>query len=396
MWQIAVLERKERTTMEYGVTHTHTHTQVLKMNFRLRPRLPLPSRSGTMDDMLSGCTYTLPSYTFEDGTTLKKVDVRYNTFGEMNATKDNIVVVCHALTGNAAVDTWWTGMVGAGCSIDTDKYMVVCANVLGSCYGSCGPMSVNPETGQQYGRDFPAVTIRDTVAVHSLMLKDGLGVHAVACVVGGSMGGMQALEWTFVATVPVRAAVVLSTGGRHTPWQIGMSELQRQAIYADPKFKEGAYDPADPPNSGLAVARQIAMVSYRTHNSYFTKFGRREQETPSIIESTRGGSNSAVQSYLKYQGEKFIERGFDANTYLALTNQMDTHDVSRGRGTYLKVLNSITIPTLIVGITSDVLYPIVEQQELAEHLGNATLKLVDSEEGQWTPPLHFFFSFFLG
>eukprot|EP00039_Didymoeca_costata_P006707 m.92530 g.92530 ORF g.92530 m.92530 type:complete len:404 (-) comp13357_c0_seq1:2331-3542(-) len=337
--------------------------------------------SGTMD--ATGEIHTVPEFTFENGSKLRQVPVCYKTWGKLNDSRNNCVVICHALTGNASVDVWWGGMVGEGKSVDTSKYFVICSNVLGSCYGTCGPTSINPDTGKPYGKDFPFTTVRDVVNLQKELLK-GLGIEGVQCVIGGSMGGMQVLEWQMIDFPKAQAGVVLSTGARHTPWQIGVSELQRQAIYADPKYNGGAYSLNDKPNRGLAVARQIAMVSYRTHNSYLTKFGRKLAEmdaTKQSLQRTQSGDPFAVQTYLSYQGQKFVDRGFDANSYITLTRCMDSHDISRNRGDYLKVLNSITQPMLIVGITSDVLYPPVEQIELAEHLGNAELKLIESDEG---------------
>eukprot|EP00041_Stephanoeca_diplocostata_P008847 m.132628 g.132628 ORF g.132628 m.132628 type:complete len:406 (+) comp17504_c0_seq7:293-1510(+) len=334
---------------------------------------------GIVDD--AGESFVLPEFQVEHGEILKNVTVRYQTFGTLSERKDNAVVVCHALTGNAAVTNWWPSMVGEGCFIDTRKYFVVCANVLGSCYGTCGPTSINPDTGKKYGATFPYVTIRDTVRLHALMLRDGLGIREVFCAIGGSMGGMQVLEWGLVETVALRSGVVLAAGGRHTPWQIGMSELQRQAIYADPKYKGGTYDDSDPPVKGLSVARQIAMVSYRTHHSYFTKFGRDKTEHPDIREKTRGGDVYQVEAYLRHQGNKFIQRNFDAQTYVTLTRLMDSHDIARNRGDYLTIMSKIRVPFLVVGITSDILYPVTEQQELASYLGQGELHLIDSEEG---------------
>jgi len=324
-----------------------------------------------------GETFVLPAFTVESGHTLRDVEVRYQTFGELNHRGDNAIVVCHALTGNAAVRSWWPAMVGPGCAVDTDRYFVVCANVLGSCYGTTGPTSINPETGVRYGSAFPLVTIRDTVRAHAQMVREGLGVTEVLCALGGSMGGMQALEWSMQGIVPLRSGVVLAAGGRHTPWQIGVSELQRQAIYADPKYNDGDYPASAPPERGLSVARQIAMVSYRTHGVYSDKFGRELTDASQPL----GEQTFEVEAYLRYQGAKFNKRDFDAQSYIRLTQQMDAHDIARGRGDYRKVLGSIKTPFLVVGIASDILYPIQEQKELASYLGRAELHIIDSPEG---------------
>eukprot|EP00037_Helgoeca_nana_P025138 m.271188 g.271188 ORF g.271188 m.271188 type:complete len:419 (+) comp26869_c0_seq5:233-1489(+) len=330
---------------------------------------------GSMDD--AGETFIVPSFELEVGSTLRDVAVRYQTFGKLNKHQNNTIVVCHALTGNAAVQSWWPTMVGPGRAVDTDRYFVVCANVLGSCYGTTGPSTIDPSTGRRYGAAFPHVTIRDTVRLHAQLIKQGLGVDEVLCAIGGSMGGMQALEWSMQNIVTLRSGVVLAAGGRHTPWQIGVSELQRQAIYADPLYAEGHYEPGTPPTKGLSVARQIAMMSYRTHPVYCAKFGRKVTDDKSPL----GKQTFQVEEYLRYQGEKFNKRSFDAESYVRLTQLMDSHDIARGRGEYLAVLASIKTPFLIVGITSDILYPVSEQEELASYLGQAELHVIDSPEG---------------
>ncbi len=302
---------------------------------------------------------------------MKDVEVRYNTFGKLNEAKDNVLVVCHALTGNARLDTWWSSILGPGKAFDTDKYLVVCANILGSCYGTTGPMSIDPATGEPYGVRFPQVTIRDSVALHLQMVKEALGARSVACVVGGSLGGMQALEWAFLGGPQfVRSAVVIACGARHTAWQIGISETQRQAIYADPNWQGGAFDRTSPPVQGLAVARQIAMFSYRTPHGFDTKFGRAQSED----------GRFEVRRYLEYQGQKFLSR-FDALTYVRLTEKMDTHDVGRGRGGVEAALRSLGQPVLVLGIDSDVLYPLHEQEEMATLIPQGELKVVQSREG---------------
>jgi len=317
---------------------------------------------GDMDS--SGETYTfLGDFPLESGGALRDAEVRYRTWGTMNAAKNNILVVCHALTGNASLDTWWGGLLGPGKAFDTNKYLVVCANVLGSCYGTTGPTSVNPLTGEKYGSDFPKVTIRDTVRLHMSMLREGLGVKGVHCAVGGSLGGMQVLEWLLCGAPDfVHSGFAIGCGAQHTAWQIAISETQRQAILSTPE------DPA----RGLAVARMIAMVSYRTQMAYDRKFGRDKQDGK--------GDKWKVQSYLEYQGAKFLSR-FDPESFVALTKLMDTHDVGRGRGGIKAALESIAQPTMILGITSDVLYPLAEQQELAECIPNAQFGRIESSEG---------------
>ena len=244
------------------------------------------------------------------------------------------------MAGNASVDAWWGEILGSGKVLDTDRYMVVCCNVLGSCYGSTGPKSIDPSTGEEYGENFPEVTIRDTVRLHMEALKQDLGVKSVASVVGGSLGGMQALEWLLCGGPDfVRSGVAIGCGSAHSAWQIAISETQRQAVALH-----------DDPEVGLQVARMIAMVSYRTKAAYDRKFGRLKMDN----------GKWQVMSYLQHQGQKFNSR-FDPASYVAITRLMDTHDVGRDRNGVEAALGSITQPTLIMGISSDVLYPYSEQ-----------------------------------
>ncbi len=321
-------------------------------------------------------TLTLPRFTFEDGTTLCDVPVAYQTWGTLNAAADNAVLVCHALTGDTDVADWWDGLLGPDRALDPTEDFVVALNVPGSPYGSVSPVTDDPETGTPYGPDFPSVTTRDTVRLHRRALEQ-MGVREVACAIGGSMGGMHVLEWAFETTdagTPfVRSLVPIAVGGRHTAWQIGWSEAQRQAIYSDPKWRNGRYPPDDPPTEGLSTARMMAMVSYRSQPSFEGRFGREVMEK-------QHDRPYAIESYLRHQGEKLVDR-FDANCYVHLTKQMDTHDVARGRGAYESVLASIQQPTLVVGIDSDVLYPLSEQRELADHLPHATLDILSSPHG---------------
>ena len=321
-------------------------------------------------------TLTLPQFTLEDGTTLQNVPVAYQTWGTLNAAGDNAVVVCHALTGGTDVTDWWGGLLAPGQALDPTEDFVACLNVPGSPYGSVSPLTTNPATGRRYGADFPAFTIRDTVRLHRRALEQ-LGVRRVRCAVGGSMGGMHVLEWAFETTndgAPfVQSLVPIAVGGRHTAWQIGWGAAQRQAIYNDPKWQNGDYDPDAPPTDGLATARMMAMVSYRSQTSFEGRFGR-------DVMPEKEGTPHAVESYLRYQGDALVDR-FDAGCYVALTKQMDTHDVARDRGEYEAVLSTIEQPSLVVGIDSDVLYLLREQQELAEHLHQARLEVLSAPHG---------------
>jgi homoserine O-acetyltransferase/O-succinyltransferase len=351
----------------------------------------LKDEYGEMTDSGEICTFH--NVVLEHGGLLPKVDVCYNSYGQLNEAKDNCMIVCHALTGNSQLDGWWGDMLGPGKSFDTDKYFVVCANVLGSCYGSTGPKSIDPTTNKPYGMSFPECTIRDTVNVHMRMLKEHLGVKSVHCVLGGSLGGMQALEWTIMGGDFIKNAVLIGCGSSHTAWQIAISEAQRQAIYADPKWNDGNVDMEDPPNKGLAVARQMAMIWYRSSTSYAGKFGRKHLPEEKENTVAAGGVTNPlgykvprdkvykVQTYLEYQGYKFKDR-FDPVTYIKVTEQMDSHDIGRGRGEDIPaVLQGISTNCLVVGIKSDILYPLHEQNELATNIPNADFEVIEGEDG---------------
>jgi homoserine O-acetyltransferase/O-succinyltransferase len=324
--------------------------------------LPLPE-TGTRFLALEGVV------ALESRVGLPQVTVAYRTWGRLNVARDNAVLVCHALTGSADAEDWWSGLFGLGRALDPARDFIVCSNVLGSCYGTTGPASVSPQTGRRYGASFPAVTVRDLVTVQARLL-DALGVEDLALVLGGSLGGMQALEWAAMFPERVRALAAISVGARQSPWCIGLSEAQRHAIYADSRWREGDYPPADPPVAGLAAARMAAMCSYRHWDEFAARFGR--EPNPA------GGFQ--VESYLRYQGHKFVER-FDANSYIALTRVMDSHDLGRGRGGIEAALAGIETPALIVGSRSDVLYTPAEQRELAQHLPHSELAFLDSPHG---------------
>jgi len=305
----------------------------------------------------------------ESGVELSQVTVAYRTWGRLNVERDNAVLVCHALTGSADVDQWWPGLLGPSKALDPSRDFVICANVLGSCYGSTGPTSLSPTTGRRYGAGFPAVSVRDMVEVQ-VRLLDEIGVAEIALVIGGSLGGMQALEWAALHPERVEAVVAISVGARQSAWCIGLSEAQRHAIYADARWREGAYDPADPPTAGLAAARMMAMCSYRHWDEFAARFARETSPT----------GNFQVESYLRHQGEKFVDR-FDANAYLTLTRAMDSHDLGRGRGGHALALAAIDTPVLVVGCESDILYAPTEQDELAHHLPRGELAWLDSVHG---------------
>ncbi|MGF2036567.1 MAG: homoserine O-acetyltransferase MetX [Nostoc sp. CmiVER01] len=340
------------------------------------PSSPHPPLPMIYSDFISPQTHfyqlTVP-FQLEGGETLTGVQVAYRTWGQLNAQADNGVLICHALTGSADADDWWEPLFGSGKAFNPERDFIVCSNILGSCYGTTGPTTINPITGKPYGVSFPEITIRDMVHLQAVLLEY-LGVQSLQLVIGGSLGGMQALEWALLYPEKVKAIAPIAVSGRHSAWCIGLSETQRQAIYADPNWQGGNYTLDAPPNQGLAVARMMAMSTYRSWDSFTIRFGRQYDASEQF----------AIASYLQYQGQKLTER-FDANTYITLTHVMDRHDVARrtvpNLSDYESVLRSIQQPTLVVAIDSDILYPPVEQQELANLIPNAQLAWLKSTHG---------------
>ncbi|MGH8377598.1 MAG: homoserine O-acetyltransferase MetX [Gammaproteobacteria bacterium] len=323
------------------------------------------------DTSFSGDTLflALPAFTLESGEILPQVTVAYRSWGRLNVACDNVVLVCHALTGSANADQWWRGLMGPGKALDPERDFILCSNVLGSCYGTTGPRSINPVTDKSYGGHFPVVSVRDMVRVQAQWL-DALGIAQLRLVIGGSLGGMQVLEWAVLYPERVAAIAPIATSGRQSAWAIGLSEAQRQAIYADANWQGGYYRPDQAPAVGLAAARMFAMCSYRHWREFNRRFGRRQ----------KASGEFQMESYLRYQGAKLARR-FDAATYVRLTEAMDTHDLARDRGDYYATLAAIATPALVVGVTSDGLYPLAEQQELAALLPNAELAVLDSLHG---------------
>jgi len=311
-------------------------------------------------------------FELESGARLSGVEVAYRTWGELAPSRDNAVVVCHALTGSADVDRWWSGLLGPGRAIDPERDFVIAAAALGSCYGTTGPTSLRPATSarpaSRWGPDFPAITVRDQVRL-GLELVDRLDVETVRLVAGGSLGGMQALEWALLAPERVGAVAAISAPARHDAWAIALSSLGRAALELDPKFRGGAYAIDDPPEAGLELARRIAMLGYRSPENFATRFGR---------EHARGGF--AVDGWLAHHGRRLAER-FDANAYLALLGAMDSHDLARGRGSLAEAAARIAVPALVVASSSDILYPPEESYELASLLPDAELVTLATPHG---------------
>ena len=327
----------------------------------------------------------------ELGGELAQVAVAYETYGELNAKGDNAILVCHALTGSAhaagvhereEVPGWWDPLIGPGKAIDTNRFFVICPNVLGGCYGTTGPASLDPRTGRPYGIDFPRYTVRDMVHAQKLLL-DELGVTRLVAAIGGSMGGMQVLEWAACYPEMLGAIVPIAVGARHSAWAIGMNEVARRAIMADPAWHDGHYPLLQQPETGLGLARAIAMLSYRSFDSLESKFGR--ERTAVQGEPAKNGLQALsksfeIASYLSYQGVKLVQR-FDANTYIHLTLAMDDFDLSDTRGHLSDVLQRLDMPALVMGISSDVLYPESEQRQLVEGLPNAHYARINSPHG---------------
>lgn len=314
-------------------------------------------------------------FVFEAGGLLGQVTVAYETWGVLNAERSNAVLVLHALTGDSHAagpvepghpsPGWWGDMIGPAAAIDSDRYFVVCPNVLGGCQGTTGPASIGPD-GTPYGSRFPVITIRDQVAIE-VALADHLQVGQWSAVVGGSMGAMRALEWCIDHPPRVRRAVIVSVGAAASADEIALCSLQVRAIRADPAFAGGDYyATGDRPVAGLALARGIGQVSYRTATEFASRFGHAAQ----AAEDPLKGGRYAVESYLEHHGDKLAQR-FDPNSYIVLSEAMNSHDVGRGRGGIASALALIKAPVSLAGIVSDRLYPIELQHELARLIPGA-------------------------
>ncbi len=313
---------------------------------------------------------------FASGQELNSITVAYETYGALNAEASNAIFVCHALTGDAhaaglhsAEDSkpgWWDGFIGPGKGLDTNKYFVICANVLGGCQGTTGPGSINPATGKRYCLSFPFLTIRDIVAVHAELVRH-LGIQQLLGVVGGSLGGMQVLEWAVRFPEQVRAAIVLASSPKLSAQGIAFNAVGRRAIYADPGFLNGEYYDSEGPRYGLALARMVAHITYLSEDSIELKFGRRLQDSDRFAFSMQKETEFQIESYLHYQGKRFVQR-FDANSYLYLTRMMDYYDLSDGFASLADALSQAQARFLVASYDTDWLFPTSQSRELVSEL----------------------------
>jgi len=304
----------------------------------------------------------------EGGGILSELTVAYTTYGKMNADKSNVIWICHALTANSDAAEWWDGVVGRNHVIDPEKYFIVCANILGSCYGTTGPLSINPASGEPYYSSFPLVTIRDMVKAH-ILLRKHLEIEKIFLLMGGSMGGYQAMEWCLAENDRINRLLLLATSPTESAWGIATHTAQRLAMEADCTWEAASPDAGA---KGLKAARAIGMLTYRNYGIMV------QQQTDGDFEKL---DHYKASSYINYQGDKLVQR-FNARSYWLLTKSMDSHHLARGRGGNLQeVLKRITQKTLIIGISSDILCPLAEQEFLTHHIPKARLVVIDSDYG---------------
>ena len=306
-------------------------------------------------------------FTLESGREIPGFHLSYTTYGKLNASKDNVVWVFHALTANSDAAEWWPGLVGDGKIFTPKKYFIVCVNIPGSCYGSIGPLSINEETGQPYYHDFPFFTIKDMVNAYQF-LKKFLGIDKIHIGIGGSMGGQQLLEWAIEEPELFDFIFPLATNAQHSPWGIAFNTSQRLSIEADSTWKEKQKNAGI---EGMKAARSIALISYRHYYTY--ALGQTEDTDEKF-------DNFKSSSYQKYQGEKLAKR-FNAFSYYYLSKSMDSHNVGRGKAGITEALQRIKAKTLVIGITTDLLFPLPEQQLIAENIKGAEYKAIQSLYG---------------
>ena len=307
-------------------------------------------------------------FTFETGASLPEISIAYHTFGQLNAAKDNVVWVCHHLTANSNAVDWWPGMIGTGYIINPEEHFIVCANILGSCYGTTGPLAINPETNEPYYSDFPFPTMRDMVKAH-ILLREHLGIEKINLLIGGSMGGYQALEWCIMEKDVIVKMILLATSPVESAWGIAIHTAQRLAIEADATWKDHSRIAGA---KGLKAARAIGMLTYRNYSIMV------QNQTDSDNEKM---DEFKASSYINFQGEKLVRR-FHAYCYWLLTKSMDSHNIARGRGARIEtILQTIQQPVLLIGVTNDILCPLEQQQVMADNIPSSTFVTIDSTYG---------------
>ena len=307
------------------------------------------------------------AFKLESGKKINNLQIVYHTYGSLNAKKDNVIWVCHALTANSDVFDWWKGLFGDNCLFNPKEHFIICANVIGSHYGTTSPLHLNPVTELPYYLSFPEFTVRDISAAHQI-LADHLGLPEIGLLIGGSLGGQQALEWAIIEPKRIKKLVLIATNAQHSAWGIAFNESQRLAITTDRTFYSQSLNGG---NKGLKVARSIALLSYRSYDTY----GATQLEVGN--EKTR---DFKASSYQNYQGEKLVNR-FNAYSYWYLTKSMDSHNVGRGRVSIVDALRQIQAKTLVIGIVNDVLFPMAEQQFLAKNIPGAQFVELNSFYG---------------
>jgi homoserine O-acetyltransferase len=314
-----------------------------------------------------------PSIALDSGAMLQSIDVAYETYGALDSAKSNAILILHAFSGDAhaagldagGTPGWWDNMVGPGKAFDTSKYFVICSNVLGGCRGTTGPSSLDPSTGKPYGMKFPVITIGDMVRLQK-MLVDSLGIEQLLAVAGGSMGGLQVLEWVAAYPDSVRCALPIASTWRHSAQQIAFNEVGRQAVMFDPDWNAGDYySSGKPPARGLSIARMVGHITYMSDESMRQKFGRRLRDKDAF--GYDFDVDFEVESYLRYRGAQFVDR-FDANSYLFITKAMDYFDVTQGRGPLPAVFENAKTRFLVISFTSDWLYPTYQSLEIVRAL----------------------------
>jgi homoserine O-acetyltransferase/O-succinyltransferase len=306
-------------------------------------------------------------FALEGGVTLASIEIAYHTYGRLNKEKNNVIWVCHALTANSDVFDWWKGLFGENDFFNPEEHYIVCANNLGSCYGTTGPLTHSSEFNGALYSYFPAITIRDMVNAHDL-LRRHLGIEKIHTVIGGSQGGQQALEWNIQEPGLFSNLVLVATNAQHSPWGIAFNESQRLAIKADRTYYSNHPEGGQ---KGLAAARSIALLSYRNYHTYV------ETQKEEAADKT---DDYRAASYQRYQGDKLVRR-FNAYSYIALSKAMDSHNVGRGRGTVEAALSNVKAKTLVISVSSDLLFPVSEQKFLANHIPGASYSAIDSFYG---------------